>query len=432
VNASFPVDLPHPLYGDHSLYHAYHFGRPVPVIRAWEFNGWRKESLSWRDGCYIHAGLSRTGPISIRGPEAKKYLQSIVINSLENFPVGSMKHGVMIDAAGLITAHGIIQRMADDAFLSFAGGPPGPMASTDVPYDCQIEHRDDYLFQIAGPTALQVLEKATGESLRDIGFLRFRNTRINGRTTEIGRIGMTGNLAYELHGPLSEGPEIYQAVVDAGQGLGIERLGWGTYLVNHVEGGFPQSTWTFVPAVNPEIWPQFSFFWNVSGSVDPLQMRPRTRTPVEVRWHNMAKFDHDFAGSDVLAAEIANPKRTTVTLRWNTQDLMDIYASLFEPGEPYKPLDLPYAPQRWPMAHADHVTRAGKPIGVSSSTAYSSANRVVLSMGCLDLDATDIGTEVVVHWGDFGGRIKEVRATVERFPYLASGRNSDIDVSKLP
>ena len=27
-----------------------------------------------------------------------------------------------------------------------------------------------------------------------------------------------------------------------------------------------------------------------------------------------------------------------------------------------------------------------------------------------------VETEVVVHWGDFGKRIKEVRAVVERFP----------------
>lgn len=51
---------------------------------------------------------------------------------------------------------------------------------------------------------------------------------------------MTGGLAYELHGPIEEGPAIYDAVYQAGQEFGIERLGWGTYLVNHVEGGFPQ------------------------------------------------------------------------------------------------------------------------------------------------------------------------------------------------
>jgi vanillate/3-O-methylgallate O-demethylase len=67
-------------------------------------------------------------------------------------------------------------------------------------------------------------------------------------------------------------------------------------------------------------------FWQVSGSVDPTNMRARTRTPVEVRWHNMARFDHDFIGREVLAAEIMNPKRTTVTLRWNADDVMDTYA----------------------------------------------------------------------------------------------------------
>jgi glycine cleavage system aminomethyltransferase T len=141
----------------------------------------------------------------------------------------------------------------------------------------------------------------------------------------------------------------------------------------------------------------------------------------------MARFDHDFVGSDVLQAEIADPKRTTVTLRWHPEDVLDVHASLLRPGDSYKPLDLPYAPQRWPMAHADHVLKDDRRVGVSSGTIYSYFYREVLSMGCLDLDVSDIGTEVVVHWGDHGGPIKEIRATVERFPYLTEGRNSDLD-----
>ena len=59
--------------------------------------------------------------------------------------------------------------------------------------------------------------------------------------------------------------------------------------------------------------------------------------------------------------------------------------------------------------------------------------RPFLSLGCVDLDATAtaIGTEVIVHWGDHGSTINEVRATVERFPYLADARTSEIDVSTL-
>ena len=192
-----------------------------------------------------------------------------------------------------------------------------------MPFDVEIKRLDHYLFQIAGPTALEVLEKATGESLRDVRFLRFRDTSISGIRTEIARIGMTGGLAYELHGPTEDGPAIYEAVFQAGQELGIERLGWGTYLVNHVEGGFPQVTWTFVPAIPGSDRLETMRWWQVSGSVDPSNTRARMRTPVEVRWHNMAKFDHDFVGREALATEIAKPKRTTVTLCWNADDVLD-------------------------------------------------------------------------------------------------------------
>jgi glycine cleavage system aminomethyltransferase T len=145
----------------------------------------------------------------------------------------------------------------------------------------------------------------------------------------------------------------------------------------------------------------------------------------------MARFDHDFSGREALETEMANPKRTTVTLRWNNEDVMDLYGSLLRPGEAYKPLDLPYSPQRWPMAHADHVLKGGRSVGYSSGTIYSYYFREVLSMGCVDLDVSEIGTEVVVQWGDHGGPIKDMRATVERFPYLREDRNSDVDVTKL-
>jgi vanillate/3-O-methylgallate O-demethylase len=288
-----------------------------------------------------------------------------------------------------------------------------------------------YLFQVAGPTALQVLERVTGENLSDIRFLTFRNTRINGTQTEIARIGMSGNLAYELHGPIEDGPKIYEAIYEAGRDLGIQRLGWGTYLVNHVEGGFPQATWTFTgapPKLDPAVLAAMANGILVSGSVDPADMRARFRTPVEVRWHNMAKFDHDFVGRAAVEAEVANPRRTTVMLRWNPDDVVDVHASLLRKGPAYKPIDLP-ATNRWPLAHADHILKDGRRVGVSSGTIYSYYFREVLSMGCVDLAVSNIGTDVVVQWGDYGGPIKEVRATVERFPYLTEGRNSDVALS---
>lgn len=111
---------------------------------------------------------------------------------------------------------------------------------------------------------------------------------------------------------------------------------------------------------------------------------------------------------------------------------MDAYASLLRPGDAHKPIDLPYSPQRWPMAHADHVLKDGCEIGYSSGTIYSYFFREVLSHGCIDIGAAKIGNEVIVQWGDHGGPIKSIRAFVERFPYLTEGRNSDIDATILP
>jgi hypothetical protein len=116
-------------------------------------------------------------------------------------------------------------------------------------------------------------------------------------------------------------------------------------------------------------------------------------------------------------------------LRWNPDDVADIFASLLRKGPAYKPLDFPYAPNEWPQAHADHVLEGGRRIGVSSGTILSYF-REVLSMGCVDVEHAEIGTEVVVQWGDFGGPIKEVRAVVDRFPYLTEGRNSDVNLAR--
>lgn len=428
MDTDFTKGLPHPFYGDHVLYHANTKGLAITPVRAWAFDGWRTEALSWRTGCYIHGGLSGVGPVSIRGPQALEYLQSLCVNSFARFPVGTMKHGVMCNEEGLITAHGIIERVTEDNFLSFAGGPPGASARNAEGFEVEIEMLSWYLFQIAGPTSLQVLEKVTGESLHDLKFLHFRQTSIEGIPCEIARLGMTGGLAYELHGPIEDAATIYDAVYQSGQEFGIQRLGWGTYLVNHIEGGFPQHTWTFMSAPPPEKWPRAMKRWEVSGSVDPLNVRSRCRTPVEVRWANMVKFDHDFSGREALEAEIANPRRTTVTLRWNHEDVLDVFASLLRGEETYKVFDLPYSPQRWPMAHADHVLKDGREIGWSSGTIYSPYYREFLSHGCIDISESEIGSEVLVQWGDHGGSIKNIRTTVERFPYLDEGRNSDLDV----
>jgi vanillate/3-O-methylgallate O-demethylase len=169
-----------------------------------------------------------------------------------------------------------------------------------------------------------------------------------------------------------------------------------------------------------------------TGSVDPSNARARFRTPTEVGWEKSVRFDHEFMGRKALEKEHASPKRTIVTLVWNSKDVIDIYASLFEQGEDYKYIELPSSPHlRGVLAHADHVLKDGETVGVSSGTVYSYYFRQMISLCTIDLGAAKIGTEVVLQWGDFGKKLKEVRATVARFPYLNADRNQTVNVAKV-
>ncbi len=170
----------------------------------------------------------------------------------------------------------------------------------------------------------------------------------------------------------------------------------------------------------------------LSGSVDPADLRARLRTPAEVNWSWMARFDHDFVGREHVEAEQAQPRRRTVTLRWSPDDVLDVVASYFRQGDPYSFIEFPVAPRALAGGHADHVSRGGRRVGVSSQAVYSYYHREMLSQCVIDLEHAEIGTEVVIDWGEFGGPIKRIRATVERFPYLQLPRNRDYPIGDVP
>jgi glycine cleavage system aminomethyltransferase T len=393
----------------------------------WEADPWQETTMSWKESCYIHGGLNLTEAI-YEGTDVQKVLSLASINNVYKWPIGKSKHLVHCDKDGLITGHWLTHRDSETRFRQFAARPSAVLRQTRPGMDFKFSTRNVFIFQFAGPKSLQVLEKATGESLRDVEFLAARPTRIPGIPAEIevARIGMAGTLAYELRGAAEHGPAVYDAVYQVGKPLGMKRLGWLSYVVNHVEGGFPQLGCTFSTHEMLEYHANI-----ITGSVDPGDIRARLRTPGEVGWTWMAKFDHEFEGREAVEAEAKNPKRTIVTLRWYPEDVVDIYASLFQKGEDYKTFPLPS--QSSDGGHADYVTTTdGKKIGISSGTTYSYYYREMISHCTIDVDQAKIGNNVIVHWGDYGKRIKEVRATVERFPYLDLPRNEKYDLSTVP
>ncbi|GEA17029.1 hypothetical protein [Moorella sp. E306M] len=417
-------------------------------FHPYEYEGWIKECLSWHTSCYLHAGLNPTNTYRLKGPDVLKLLSDISVNSFKKFEVGSSKHVIMCNEEGYIVIHGAALRLAEDEVLTFWLWPYIEFALKQGNYDVVGENLTGkvFLYQLGGPRSLEVVEAAAGEDLHDIKFLRFKNTRIDGREVMVYRIGMCGTLAYEVHGKVEDAIPVYNALLKAGEPFGITKLGRHAYRVVHTEGGFPQVAYHFFFA-NREGLDEFmanheSDIYGfrppvLKGSMDP-DIKLHLRNPVEVGWAKMINFDHDFIGKEALQKIVANPKRKMVTLEWNPEDILDIYRSWFDPDEePYSFME--FRGEGWAFYnggneyHADAVlNKDGKVIGISSGRMFSPYYRKMISLCSIDVEYGEIGTEVTILWGEKGTKQKEIRATVARFPYVDKDRNEDVDTETIP
>ena len=404
---------------------------------TWEADPWYEVGESYFKSAYIHAGLSGLEE-TFKGPDAAKLLSDGSINNVYKWKAGTCKHLVALTPDGLVANHALFYKDAEDTFRTTAGcSVPYIMLLQSGKYNVEYTTKRIFIFQFSGPLSLTILEKATQTDLHDVKFLEYRPVRIPDIDTqlEICRIGMSGTLAYEIHGYGDFGPQVYDSIYQIGAPMGMKRMGWQNYTVNHTFGGFPQMTVNFELSLYqyPDFCKQSPFPMNCTGSVDPADIRARFRTPVECDWGWMAKFDHEFTGREALEAEIAAPKRKLVSLEFNADDIADVFRSQFT-DEPYKIIEFPSAEEQPCGGHQDYVTdKEGNVIGISSVPTYSSHFHAMISHTILDVDKAAEGSEVLVQWGDFGGRIKNLRAKVCKFPYIYGVMdNRDYDLSTVP
>ena len=98
----------------------------------------------------------------------------------------------------------------------------------------------------------------------------------------------------------------------------------------------------------------------------------------------------------------------------------------------FKFVDLPLT--NYATLSYDKVTRNGKNVGFSTFSSYSYNERSMLSLGIIDNEHAEVGTEVTLLWGEEGGgsskptverhRQIETRAKVGPVPYARDARET--------
>jgi vanillate/3-O-methylgallate O-demethylase len=76
--------------------------------------------------------------------------------------------------------------------------------------------------------------------------------------------------------------------------------------------------------------------------------------------------------------------------------------------------------------YAGKVTRRGRPVGVATSRGSSYYFRQMLSLCVIDVDCSEVRTDVTVVWGEPGEPQKEIRALLAAAPYKKDNRRIDL------
>ena len=159
--------------------------------------------------------------------------------------------------------------------------------------------------------------------------------------------------------------------------------------------------------------------------------------PWELGYGPFVKFDHDFIGREALEQVDREAQRRKVTLAWNSEDLAEIFASVFDPEGDALPVLRP-AERELRLVELRLRDRRGgrrrRPLAVHRATARTSA--AALSLATVDPEI-EVGTELRVVWGEPDGGTrkttvqphgqKEVRVIVSPVPYSEVVRESYAD-----
>lgn len=425
-----------------------------PVVPT-EYSNWRDEQRAWRESAVLFDQSHHMVNIYVEGPDALKMLSHLATNSFAKFPVNRAKQFSPCSYYGYVIGDGILFHLEENRFV-FVGRAPVAnwiqFHGETGGYNLRVEKDDRspsnprgmavvrscYRYQIQGPNAPQILEKLNGGPLPEIKFFNMDAINIAGRRVRALRHGMAGAPGLEVWGPYEEREEIRAAIVSAGKDFGLREVGNRAYATNTLESGWIPSP---LPAIYTGEKMKAYRQWlpatgyegtgSLGGSFDSNNIEDYYLSPYALGYGPFVKFDHDFIGREALEQMAGKPQRKKVTFAWHADDVLKVLASMFEPGDIYKYIDLPLS--NYASASYDRVLAGAKTAGVSMFSGYSYNERAMLSLGVVDQDV-EVGEEVKILWGEPNGGTRkstverhkqiEIRATVSPVPYSKVARET--------
>lgn len=404
----------------------------------------KDEYLAGRTSAWLGVCLNVTPVYEVSGPDAAKLLNYVCVNKdFGAMKEGSSKHALICNENGHMIADGVIMKKEGNTYRTYWMAPVLQYYVENSDLDVKGESfSDEYFFQIDGPKSLEILEAATQTDLHDIKFAHNKTVKICGTDMVVHRLGMSGALAYEVHGKQEDAEKVYTKIRDTLEAFGGKPQGIGSYgIINHTPAGYPNQMQHYIypfDECDPKLGEFMRSCWFCMNPTGSAMETPEAFYvyPQEVGWGYLVNYDHDFIGKEALLKVKDNAPRKVVTLEWDADDIAEVFASQFRGTDvpEYDPIQEVLdgsAPNM--LTNGDRVVKDGKDVGLAVGRTYAFYERRMISLAYVAPELAKEGTEVEVVWGVPGHPQKNIRAKVARFPYYnGEFRNETFDTEKIP
>ncbi|MGE0214780.1 hypothetical protein [Mycolicibacterium sp.] len=415
-----------------------------------EYTTWRDEQRAWKHTTVLYDQSHHMTDLYVKGPDVKRLFADLGVNTFTTFGKDKAKQFVACNHDGYVISDAILFGFEDDEYV-LVGTPAAPnwvqFHAETGSYDVSIvrDERSEanphgrltFRYQLNGPLAQRILEKARGGPLERIRFFnmgRFELAGVPVRALNHTMAGVPGEelTGLEIVGPADGGPDVLAALLEAGTEFELRQGGSISYVSTVFESGWIPSP---IPAVYTDdrlgeyrSWlPALGLegFAGIGGSFASDDIEDYYATPWDLGYGRTVKFDHDFIGREALERRASGPHRRKVWLRWDQADTARVFAeSLYgEPGQRPIGVDLPIT--SFTHFQFDRVHSGDRLVGLATFSGYTVNNGCVCSLAMIDEAAAVDGAEVTVLWGQDPGSPKpnlephvqtEIRATVSTRP----------------
>ncbi|HVI27021.1 DUF1989 domain-containing protein [Hansschlegelia sp.] len=317
--------------------------------------------------------LSPLRKFEVIGPDAEALMQLAVTRNMKKLAINQVVYTAMCYDHGGMIDDGTVFRIGQNNFRWICGDDYCGVHLRELAkkhgFKVWVKTATDQLCNVGvqGPRARDVLASLVvtppaEPTVSELKWFRFTVGRLSGIPVVVSRTGYTGELGYEVFCHPDRAPELWDAIMQAGEPHGIRPLGLQALDMLRIEAGLAFAGYEFCDQTDP-------FEAGIGFAV------PKEKTD-------------PYVGSEALKRRRETPSKKLVGLDVSGNET---------------------------IGHGDcvHVGRAQ--IGVVTSGMRSPILGKTIALARLDVTYAELGTEVEI--GKLDGQQKRIKATVVAFPH---------------